>query len=217
VRAVVQLNQNDLYARMALQDLPAEEQQDLLCWAEAHMILRAISDGGLLVHFAAKAPASWKALCSLTQLAVECGFPDEARFRLLVNQGELRRALAAAESAANKLLRLLQGSNSADAKLGGGSIDAQRVGMHLEGRQTRLERRNSCEEEEKEVERVRTVRIRFGKEVVEHELDWDEIADCQRRERVDGGYNYCGSYSPPRDRKGGYAGQSRPAKPHHRR
>jgi len=213
------LGQNDLYARMALQDLPQHAQLDLLCWAEAHMILRAISDGGLLANFAAKAPASWKALRSLTKLAVECGFTDEARFRLLVEPAELRRTLATAEPSANKLLRLLQGGGG-DAKYSGSYHDsAPRVGMHLgavEGRRTRLDERNSGEEAEKDVGRVRIVRIRWGAHVAEHELDWEEIADCQRRHSIDVA-SYSGSYSPPRDRKGGYAGQSRPAKQHHRR
>lgn len=33
------LLQNDLYARIALNELPKHEQQDLLCWAEAHQVL----------------------------------------------------------------------------------------------------------------------------------------------------------------------------------
>ena len=57
------------------------------------------------------------------------------------------------------------------------------------------------------MERVRIVRIRFGRSVRGHELDWDEIAEAQRRDEYDSG-----RYSPPRDKKGGYAGQARPAK-----
>ena len=54
---------------------------------------------------------------------------------------------------------------------------------------------------------MRIVRIRFGRSVRGHELDWDEIAEAQRRDEYDSG-----RYSPPRDKKGGYAGQARPAK-----
>ena len=75
-------------------------------------VLRAVSDNGVLSNFAAKAPASWKALCSLTKLALECGMKEEARFSLLIDQQQLRRVLAAAEPAANKLLRLLQVGDS---------------------------------------------------------------------------------------------------------
>jgi len=195
------LSQNDLYARIALQELPLQEQHDLLCWAEAFQVLRAISDGGLLNNYAAKAPANWKALHSLTQLAVECSFAEEARFRLLVNPLELRHLLAAVEPAANKLCRLLQAGG--DAMLGM-AMDNSIAGIHLESRKTRLERKQSWEEDAKQVELVRIVRIRFHNKVRSFRLDWDEIADSQRKDRSD-----AGSYSPPRDRKGGYARCSR--------
>ncbi|KAL1507611.1 hypothetical protein AB1Y20_007230 [Prymnesium parvum] len=121
-------------------------------------VLRAISDGGLLNNYAAKAPANWKALHSLTQLAVECSFAEEARFRLLVNPLELRHLLAAVEPAANKLCRLLQAGG--DAMLGM-AMDNSIAGIHLESRKTRLERKQSWEEDAKQVELVRIVRIRF--------------------------------------------------------
>ena len=57
------------------------------------------------------------------------------------------------------------------------------------------------------MDRIRVVRIRFGGSVREHELDWEAIADAQRRDEYDSG-----RYSPPRDKMGGYAGQARPHK-----
>lgn len=143
-----------------------------------------------------------------------------------------------------RVLRCTQGDASdktarLQRELGVALDGQQRVGMHLEGRQTRhglshrsaaathplhirtmaaapgthvrhgcmsclvWRARRSWEEESKEVERVRYVRIRLGDAVREHELDWDEIADSQKPERTDG------SYSPPRDRQGGYSGQSK--------
>ncbi|KAL3917693.1 MAG: hypothetical protein SGPRY_006305, partial [Prymnesium sp.] len=51
--------------------------------------------------------SSWSALSSLTQLALECGFTEEARYRLLTNSEELRQQLAESELAGSKLFRLL--------------------------------------------------------------------------------------------------------------
>lgn len=61
----------------------------------------------------------------------------------------------------------------------------------------------SLEENSKQVELVRIVRIRFGQALTTHQLDWEEIAKSHRTEYDNG------SYSPPRDRKGGYAGQAK--------
>jgi hypothetical protein len=169
-RLLRSLEQRDLYAGMALKGLPAQQQHDLLSWAEAHLVLSSLAKEGLFRNFAVKEPESWRSMCLLARVANDCGCADEGFYSLLADWQGLQRSLAAVEPTAHKLLRLLAG--------GPASRQPDSAQSKCQNRQTRLQSEQSWDEIS--AERIRVVRIRLRKKVRKHVLDWDSIAEVDR-------------------------------------
>lgn len=157
------LEQRDLYARLSLKALHAQQQADMLAWAEAHTVLTFIAKDGLLERFAWQSPASWESLCRLGEAARAAGCTDESPYALLADGERLRTLIADTSTIATKLMRLLPwcaNPLAANSNKSGG---------------TRL-RTMEKETNGDEGDRLQKVRVRHAGAMWERVLDWDEIA-----------------------------------------
>ena len=171
------LEQRDLYARLSIKALQPQQQADLLAWAEAHTVLAFIARDELLQRFAAHSAQSWKALCSLSAIALRCGCVDEARYAIITDHKKLLALVEETATIAAKLLKLL--SWVANPLQGGTTC-----------RGTRL-RTADDDEADESVERLRLVKVRFAGGMWERTIDWDELAVVREA-------------SPGRDKGGSY-------------
>ena len=168
------LEQRDLYARLALKtNLSAQQQADMLAWAEAHTVLTFIAKDGLLERFAAQSPVSWAALCRLGEAARTAGCSDESPYALLAD-GEMLRALVTETApVATKLMKLLPWcSNPLNNALANPLHFVPTTG----GTRNRTKQQ---EEDDYDGGRIQRVRVKQGGTVWEHVLDWDQIANVR--------------------------------------
>jgi hypothetical protein len=139
---------------------------------EAHALLSTLAQGDTLPRFASHALPSWHALGRLARVAAEIGCDEEAAYGALTRPEELLGALQRHEPTATKLQRLLtwQPAPSATSAFAGPGAQG---GSGC--RQTRQQADASRDGQAAQAQRARTVRLRFGAQVTEHALNWDEM------------------------------------------
>lgn len=158
------LEQRDLYARIALQKLPAQQRSDLLEWAEAHSVLAFLLKDGLFERFVQQAPRSYAALCKLGTAAATAGCADESPYALLSDTARMRTIVSDAAPVAGKLARMLPWVANPLAAVSGVGQGGTR--LRTAGHQQMAD----------EGEYVRVVRVRHNGGEWSRTLDWDEMA-----------------------------------------